>query len=318
MKTILIINKSYDQMRKFDTKILHDSGPLFSNERYLSIVRQSFDAHIRYKSRPLFLFMNWWFQTTNYKLNPDISKAKRSWKEWLVEIFFWLCIVGLFACIFAGVAKPIIEATILTVKQIRGTFSDPFSSKTPDADTLDKIASIWQKQFSDSSVIAPLCITMFFMFFSFLYIYMVKKIRPRTNKMSVEEYLVARMNKINSFKFILKREVKLIPGVKEFNHRFIFNMNVDYGLLRLMNYIYSGLKEMNVIMVIDIDDTKLAELQKVMKQDFDNLSMIILDQEVATNLKSIHHNGILNETVEINVDNKHLDKTLDVDQITIV
>lgn len=317
MKTILIINKSYDKMRKFDTKILHDSGPLFSNERYLSIVRQSFDAHIKYKSRPLFLFMNWWFQTTNYKLNPDISKAKRSWKAWIIEIFFWLCIIGLFACIFAGVAKPIIEASILTVKQIRGTFGDPFTGSTPDADALDKIGAIWKKQFSDSTVIAPLCITLFFMFFSFLYIYMIKKIRPRTNKMSVEEYLVARMNKINSFKFILKREVKLIPGVKEFNHRFVFNMSIDYNLIRLMNYIYSGLKEMNIIMVIDLEDNKLFELQKVMKQDFNNLSMIILDSEIAANLKSIHHNGTLNNTVEINIDNKNPDKTLEIDQITI-
>ena len=149
---------------------------------------------------------------------------------------------------------------------------------------------------------------------------MLKKIRPRTNKMSLEDYLVSRMNLINSFKFILKRKVLFVEGIKEYNHRFIFNMSADYNLMRLMNYIYSGLVELNIIMVVDFEsDEKIFELQKIIKQDFDNLDLIILEKEVADKLKSIHQNGCLNSKNPslINISNKEIDQNQEIQNIEI-
>lgn len=311
MKTVFILNKTYKNEISFDKQYLHDSGPLFSNDRFLQITQQTFDAHMKVKSKPLFYFMNWWFQTNNYKLNPQISKSKRSLKSWLVEIFFWLCILGLIVCILVGVARPVIDAIVKTVSLGQGRFSgdlivnghtiavglkggnDVLKGEVAISQW-ELIPEVWTYQFKDASVIVPLLFTLIFFFFSFLYIYMIKKIRPRTNKMSLEDYLVARMNMINFFKGIFKKKVNLVHGIKEYNHQFVFNMKIDYNLMRIINYIYSGFFEMNIVMVIDVkDDNEIFDLQKVVKQDFSNLGVIVLQKEDAEKLKSNYQNGTL-------------------------
>ena len=340
MKTILIVNKSFRKKRSFDTRFLHDSGTIYSNDRFLKIVRESCDAHIKKKSKILFYFMEWWFQTTNYKLNPEISHAKRSLRSWLIEIFFLFCIVALIVCILAGVARPIIDCVIKSITLSRGQFKGDLiidgqiimknlspsningltgGSSILNVDQWELIPKVWKAYFSSPSVVVLILLVLFFLFFSCLYIYMIKKIRPRTNKMSLEDYLIARMNLINSFKFILKRKVLFIEGIKEYNHRFVFNMNADYNLMRIMNYIYSGLAELNIIMVIDMDsDEKIFELQKVIKQDFDNLDLIIIEKEIAESLKSKYQNGCLNKKTNlININNKEIDQSQQTQDINI-
>ncbi|UNT66551.1 hypothetical protein IF687_01760 [Ureaplasma urealyticum] len=341
MKTILIVNKSFQKKRIFDTRFLHDSGPIYTNDRFLKIVRESFDAHINKKSKFLFYFMEWWFQTTNYKLNPEISHTKRSLRSWLIEIFFLFCIIALIVCILAGVARPIIDCVIKSITLSRGQFKGDLiidgrviakglipssasglvgGSSILNVEQWELIPKVWKTYFSSPSVVVLILLVLFFLFFSCLYIYMLKKIRPRTNKMSLEDYLVSRMNLINSFKFILKRKVLFVEGIKEYNHRFIFNMSADYNLMRLMNYIYSGLVELNIIMVVDFEsDEKIFELQKIIKQDFDNLDLIILEKEVADKLKSIHQNGCLNSKNPslINISNKEIDQNQEIQNIEI-
>lgn len=337
MKKVLIVNKSYSNKTDFDTRFMHDSGPIYNNDRFFSIAQQTFDAHIKKKSRGLFAFMNWWFFTTNYKLSPDVSKAKKSWKAWLVDIFFWSCIIALFACILAGVAKPVIESIIKTVLLAQNKYSGDLvinghviatNLKASGSDVLsgnsgteqfEYIPQVWSAHFRDPKVYVPMIFILILFFFSFIYIYRERKIKPRTNKMSNEEYLIARMNMINFFKWILKRKVPLVEGIKEYNHRIIFNMSADYSIMRIMNYIYSGLKEMNIIMVTTFDDdNKIFELQKTIKQDFDNLDVIIVSEETTKKLDSIYQNGILNDKIKtINISNQEKDKNQDIIDVNI-
>ncbi|WP_031489204.1 hypothetical protein [Ureaplasma canigenitalium] len=315
MKSVLIVNKSYQHLTKFNKDTVHDSGVFTHNDRYLKIVQTSFDDHIKKKSKPLFYFMKWWFENTNYKLNEEISTKKRSLRYILVESFFIICILGLISCILAGVAKPFIDAIIKSINLTLGKFKGDLivngqeivKGLTPDDLSNGKfelqiqyVPKVWEYSFNSSSVIVPLIFTLFFFFFTFIYIYRRKKIIPKTNKMSVEDFLIARMNMINSFKGILKRKIKLIPGEKSFNHRLIFNMNIDFSLLRIMNYIYSGLTELNVVMVVNLDsDQKIIDLKQTLNQDFQNLGMIVIEEENMKNLRSPYMNGFFNQDIEL-------------------
>ncbi|MCV3743277.1 hypothetical protein OF377_00040 [Ureaplasma sp. ES3154-GEN] len=325
MKTVVIMNKTYEHQKEFRTNIMHDSGPFFHNDRFLNLASQTLDQHVKKKSIPLYYFMNWWFYTTNHKLDPDLSRKKMSIVWVLVNLFFILCIIGLIACILAGIAKPILTASFVSIKLAKSDYVGKLVvngvtiaeglTKTGNvaggalSDQFEYIPEVWRLTFKDAKVIAPLLLTIFFFFFSFLYIYMQRKIRPATNKLNVEGYLVAKMNLINHFKWILKRQVKFVPGIKEQNHRLVFNMKPDYNLMRVMNYIYGGLHEMNIMMVIDFDDDKdkdIFDLQKTIKQDFDNLTLIVLSKEKANDLVSIYQNGRLSSSI-INVENNQED-----------
>ncbi|MCV3754124.1 hypothetical protein [Ureaplasma zalophigenitalium] len=328
MKTIIIMNRSYEDQKEFSTKVVHDSGPFFDNERFLRLATQTFDSHVKRKSRLLYVFMNWWFFTTNHKLDPNLSRKKMSLGRLLLNLFFWGCIIGLIGCILAGVAKPIITASFISIKLAKSEYVGDLVIngqiiakglnksggllKGDVSDQFKYIPLVWEYTFKDAKVIVPLVLTLFFFFFSFVYIYMVKKIRPATNKLSVEGYLVAKMNLVNGFKNILKRKVKLTPGIKEYNHRLVFNVKPNYNLMRVMNYVYGGLTEMNLMMLCDFNDDQdqeIMDLQKTIKQDFDNLVLIVLSKKKTDALKSLHQDGRLGVD-KINV----LNQSPDMDQ----
>lgn len=120
--------------------------------------------------------------------------------------------------------------------------------------------------------------------------------------MSIQDYLTTKILFVNKFKFILNRQLPMVKGIKELNHRFVFASDVlgssqIYYDIRLMNFLYSTFSDMNCIMVLNVsDDNTIEMLQKICTQDFhQNINLIIIDNDQLAQLKANNAYGYLFE-----------------------
>ncbi len=372
-KTILITNKAYGDLKGTGKDYCHDSGVAYTNDRYFSIVNETFDYHLKLKSRFLSWFVNFWYYTTDYKKKPSLANKKFSRAKMLETLIFWICLIGLIICLITGVAVPIIQSATKSILLIQGkalgaiyannilvgyVFTNAEAAgilaSTGHSDVVttigsnkfiiqltsqmqqwlyewflsqhDKLGSlsisqlspshlilntdqtgqaliipiIWSAWFAKADVIIPIIICIILIVVIYLYNYRKKKLLPKINNLSVQDYLTTKLLFVKRFHFILKRKVPMIKGIKELNHRFIYAIDAlgttqIYYDIRLMNYIYSTFSDMNCIMCINVtDDTTIELLQKIIMQDFSqNINLIIVDTENLQDIKSTDGYGYL-------------------------
>lgn len=160
------------------------------------------------------------------------------------------------------------------------------------------VPQIWIAWFNNAEVIVPLIFTLLLVILVWLYRYLIKKVRPRTNAMSIQDYVMAKVIFAKKWKLLLRKRVPMVEGVKELNHRFLFAAGAlgvpnIYFNLRLLNYIYATFREMNIVLVFPFgdNDAGIAELQKIIAQDFQNIDLTIVDDEIATKFSSLDPSG---------------------------
>lgn len=154
------------------------------------------------------------------------------------------------------------------------------------------IPKIWSAWFSDASVIVSLIFILILLIIVIVYGQLLKNIKPRLNNLSFSEYLMQKMIFIKRFKFLINKRVPMTEGIKELNHQLIFCTDKlgdtsIYFLLRLLNYVYSIFRDMNLMLVINVDsDQKIKSYTKLLSQDFSNLTINIIDNELLNKLNS--------------------------------
>ncbi|MBO6103575.1 hypothetical protein J6P04_00690 [bacterium] len=123
---------------------------------------------------------------------------------------------------------------------------------------------------------------------------------PKVNSMSIQDYLILKLNLVKKFNQILNKNIPMLKGISQLNHQFVFNMeNVGnsqiYFNLRLLNYTYSIFSDLNCIMVLmNQDDNAIKELMKIIAQDFSqNLAITIVNSEDTSLLKAKNALGFL-------------------------
>lgn len=177
------------------------------------------------------------------------------------------------------------------------------------------IPKIWSAWFSDPSVIISLIFILFLLIIVIIYGILFKKIKPKLNNLSFPEYLMQKMIFIKKFKFLINKRVPMTEGIKELNHQLIFcadklGENSIYFLLRLLNYVYSIFRDMNLVLIVNSDDDqKIKIYSKLLSQDFNNLSLNIIDNDLLKKLNSDDAQGTYfrfddsNINIEPNVNN---------------
>lgn len=402
-KTILISNKTYDNLEDVGKNYCHDSGIAYTPDRFFYIVNQTFDYQLKLKNRIIYWWLNFWYNTNDYKKNKDVSN-KRYNKTYIFEkIFLLICIIGLILTLIFGLAIPIITSATKSILLLQGKalgiiyannqligyvftnseasgilyninttinsmsnsqqlvfwdtlknldinnsdvtsiqnqvikFGNTFMvidltdqmkkilyaylvAKSDTLGNLDLsnlnwtdlvlsnnqagqvilVPKIWIAYFKKGNVIAPIVFTLFFIVVLYIYNRRRKKVIPKINAMSLQDFLNFKINNIRKYKVLLNRSIPMVQGIKELNHRFIFmadslGTTQLYYNIRLMNYIYSVFKEMNCIMTINaVDDNQIEQIQKICLQDFDqNINVIIIDTDKLNELKSKDKTGYL-------------------------
>ena len=162
------------------------------------------------------------------------------------------------------------------------------------------VPKIWISYFDASDVIVPIVFTIIFIAVISAYDYRKKKIMPKVNSMSIQDYLILKLNLVKKFNQILNKNIPMLKGISQLNHQFVFNMeNVGnsqiYFNLRLLNYTYSIFSDLNCIMVLmNQDDNAIKELMKIIAQDFSqNLAITIVNSEDTSLLKAKNALGFL-------------------------
>ena len=185
------------------------------------------------------------------------------------------------------------------------------------------VPKIWISYFDASDVIVPIIFTIIFIAIIWAYDYRKKKIMPKVNGMSIQDYLILKLNLVKKFNHILNKNIPMIKWISQLNHQFVFNMeNVGNGQiyfnLRLLNYAYSIFSDLNCIMVImNQDDNAIKELIKIIAQDFSqNLEITIVNSEDTNLLKANNALGFLfnskqfkeltSDAINLNLTNKQL------------
>lgn len=123
---------------------------------------------------------------------------------------------------------------------------------------------------------------------------------PKVNSMSIQDYLILKLNLLKRFNQILNKNIPMLKGISQLNHQFVFNMeNVGNGQiyfnLRLLNYAYSIFSDLDCIMVLmNQDDNAIKELMKIIAQDFkQNLEITVVSSEDTNLLKANNALGFL-------------------------
>ena len=162
------------------------------------------------------------------------------------------------------------------------------------------VPKIWISYFDASNVIVPIVFTIIFIAVIWAYDYRKKKIMPKVNSMSIQDYLILKLNLVKKFNQILNKNIPMLKGISQLNHQFVFNMeNVGnsqiYFNLRLLNYTYSIFSDLDCIMVLmNQDDNAIKELMKIIAQDFkQNLEITIVNSEDTSLLKANNALGFL-------------------------
>ena len=428
-KTVLISNKTYNGMSDVGINFCHDGGNVYTADRLYATINETFEYQMRAKNKFFGSFVNYWFQTTDYKKNKKLSNIKPSKSDILYTLFFWMCIIGLIACVIWGIAIPVINSAIKSIQLLQGSYTgvlmandsvvgfvfdgkvvasainsvanttvtnpedivwfnqyyeqywkplnnnesiqdcqkflrsfivgtlgnanatvtylpkdlqvfmyfNTVGNTVPDADSWNNlhwisnknmlsglspnnvyydlkatdiclagnqmaqtllVPKIWIAWFKNANVIVPLIFTLLLVILVWTYRYQIKKVRPRTNAMSIQDYVMAKVVFAKKWRWFLRKRVPMVEGVKELNHRFLFaagslGAGGIYFNVRLLNYLYATFREMNIVLVIPFgdNDAGIAELQKVINQDFQNISLTIVDDEIAAKFSTLDSSG---------------------------
>lgn len=158
---------------------------------------------------------------------------------------------------------------------------------------------IWQTWFSNAEVIVPLCFTLLFLFIIWFHYRTIKKNKPKYTSMNMYNYVSSKVRFIKRFEFMLKKLVFLSTDINELKHNFILNFHTldktsTYNTLRLLNYAYSSIESMSVILVSDYDDKLLSLYKTIINEEMSNLAITVVDEEtlqIITADKKVSHNG---------------------------
>ncbi len=154
------------------------------------------------------------------------------------------------------------------------------------------VPKIWASWFSDSSVIVSLIFVLLLLIIVIVYGKLLRNIKPKLNGLSYPEYIMKKIIFIKKFKFLLNKRVPMAEGIKELNHQILFcsekiGDSSVYFIMRLLNYIYSVFRDMNLILAINIQsDQDINTYAKIIKQDFDNLTINIINNDMLEYLNS--------------------------------
>lgn len=174
---------------------------------------------------------------------------------------------------------------------------------------------IWQTWFSNAEVIVPLCFTLLFLFIIWFHYRTVKKNKPKYTNMNMYNYVSSKVRFIKKFEFMLKKLVFLSTDINELKHNFILNFHTldktsTYNALRLLNYTYSSIESMSIILVSDYDEKLLSLYKTIINEEMHNLSITIINEEnleIVTNDKTNYSNKAKNGlNIVANIDKQEM------------
>ncbi|MDE5617560.1 MAG: hypothetical protein K2I36_01800 [Ureaplasma sp.] len=147
------------------------------------------------------------------------------------------------------------------------------------------VPKIWEVWFKDPSVIVPLVFTLIFIFIVVANYYILRKNKVKYYNMNMYEYLAKKAGFIKKYHFFLNKIVFLNNKINELKHNIILNFDslgsADvYNILRLLNYLYSTVESMNIVLVCKYSDEWKTQLDKLSKEDTRNLRIDIVNNNL--------------------------------------
>lgn len=155
-------------------------------------------------------------------------------------------------------------------------------NKSSQALLVPKIWSVW---FNDPTVIVPLIFTLVFIFIVVANYYILRKNKVRYYNMNMYEYLAKKAAFVKKYHFFLNKLVFLNNKVKELKHNIILNFDGlgssdIYNILRLLNYLYSTIESMNLVLVCKYSSEWKTQLDKLSKEDTRNLRIDVVEDKL--------------------------------------
>lgn len=146
------------------------------------------------------------------------------------------------------------------------------------------IPDVWAAWFANATVIVPMCLTLVFLAIIVFHYRTVKKNKPKFTSMSMYDYVSAKVRLTKKWQFLLKKMVFLNKDIDTLKHNFIFGFdkldsNTIYNTLRLLNYSYSSIESMSIVLVADYDKDLLSQYESVITNETNNLAITIIDAD---------------------------------------
>ncbi|EGZ31456.1 hypothetical protein [Malacoplasma iowae] len=227
----------------------------YTDERYYYLVNNFIDKQLKQNSKLTFFVISYMFRSNNYKHYTSSINSKSIW-IWIVDIFCWLCMIGFFICLITGIATPIVTAI-----------------KTVD---INKIITT-------PLAIGLLVITIICFLVSSFYIYIMTKIVSKNKTLSIQDFVIKKINYLLKFSFV--SDIKSTLKINEKQQEAIILDNIDkldaktkWNLLWIQNTLYSIFKNYNIYLKFsNISESEFEELSLIIKNDFNNLTIEILE-----------------------------------------
>lgn len=155
-------------------------------------------------------------------------------------------------------------------------------NKSSQALLVPKIWSVW---FRDPTVILPLVLTLVFIFIVVANYYVLRKNKARYYSMGMYDYLAKKAAFVKKYHFFLNKLVFLNNKTKNLKHNIILNFDSlgsgdIYNILRLLNYLYSTIESMNLVLVCKYSNEWKTQLDKLSKEDTKNLKIDIVSDKL--------------------------------------
>lgn len=146
------------------------------------------------------------------------------------------------------------------------------------------IPDVWAAWFSNAEVIVPMCFTLLFLAIIIFHYSTIKKNNPKFTSMNMYDYVSNKIKFTKKSQLFLKRLVFLSPEINDLKHNFIFGFQkLDsssvYNTLRLLNYAFSSVESMSIILVADYDAKLLETYKTIIKNDTKNLAITIINDD---------------------------------------
>lgn len=153
------------------------------------------------------------------------------------------------------------------------------------------IPDVWAAWFANASVIVPMCLTLVFFAIILFHYRTVKKNKPKFTSMSMYDYVSAKVRLTKKWQFLLKKMVFLSKDIDSLKHNFVFGFDkldntTIYNTLRLLNYSYSSIESMSIVLVADYDEGLLSQYESVITNETNNLAITIIDESDLEVIKS--------------------------------
>lgn len=142
------------------------------------------------------------------------------------------------------------------------------------------IPKIWESWFIDPTVILPLCLTLLLLFIVVFHSIILKKNKPKYKSMSQINFIAEKIGIIKKTKWLLRKPIFMDKKIIETKHNFVTNLQPNSLLfepLELVNYVYSCLENMSIVLVYDYDENWLNTCQAMIDQSLTNLAVTVVD-----------------------------------------